>query len=187
MTHSCIVVKRTDEKRQILLHTYHSGYLIPDIVKAVPAFICKHRWSFMIRHHRRYPTEKVLRTALLNSFDDGMYYQPSVAALLVAQRPWVLEVVPYKFQPDMADWSGADHPYVLSMDEALCRWTLYSEEGKKILTMNPTGEMFSWLWGEIESKNHEPRTKSKPKSSKTGSGTSKTGAVRRGRSSSRNA
>ena len=167
MTHSCIVVRRTDEKRQILLHTYHSGYLIPDIVKAVPAFICKHRWSFMIRRHKDYLTVDALKAGILNTFDDGMYYQPSVAALLVACYPWVLEVVPYNFRKDMAAWSGADHPYVLMMDEEKFNWTLTNEEGETILTTNPTRAMFNWLWEQIKTKNHGRTSKIKPKRSKT--------------------
>jgi hypothetical protein len=178
MTHGCIVVERTDEKRKILLHTYHSGYLIPDIVKFAPAFVCKHRWSFLIRHHADYPTEEALKEGLLNNFDDGMYYQPSVAALLVACRPWVLEVVPNSFRADLASWAGDDSPYRLVMDEAKCNWTVFDQEKEQILSMNPTGAMFDWLWAKIEDKNkRKPSKRSGLKShnSKT-SATGKAGA-----------
>lgn len=165
MTHGCIIVQRADEKnRRILLHTYHSGYLIPDIVTAAPAFICKHRWSFILEDKKKFKYKNVadMRDQLDRlGFDSGMYYQPSVAALLVAQRPYVLEVVPDEFKTDMAEWSGADHPWVLTMNEDKQKWSLKDEDGKDGLIIKPTDAMYQWLWEEYKrrsKKNQNPPT-----------------------------
>ena len=169
MTHGWLLIKRSDEERAVLMHTYHSGYLIPDTVKTAPEFLCKLRWGFIVEKRFDYPTFQALKEGVSNlAFDDGLFYQPSVAGLLCARRPWNLEVVPEAFMEDSSSRMGGQ-PNTLIMNEKTNIWELISEEGNSLFTLDPTARMLSWLWGEIsgaaghsgkEPDNRSPRNRS---------------------------
>lgn len=154
MTHGALSIGRDDEIRKVLLYTVHSGYLIPEIIAKAPAFIAKHRFSFMgdpdVRERyldRAEFTDQIMR---LNP-GDGLDYAPCVAGLLCAVNPWVLYPVPLNFMRDECHFPRhVDNPerLVLTQD----RWIIQGENHTEISSFRPVDLVLDWTWNNIINK-----------------------------------
>jgi len=142
MTHGCLEITAFDDKRKILLHTYHTGM---DIWKAVEGAI-----TVQAEYHRhlaeyfpkQYKDAETCRESFkCNDLASSFGYQPSVAALVISAKPGFLKPRPDEFLKDLPKWSGLKKPWRLVVSRE--RWLLF--DGEHNLDFNPTERLIEKL------------------------------------------
>jgi hypothetical protein len=137
-THGCLVVSDW-HRRQVTLHTHHSGYAIPELPPLVFGVLAKY-YSHILS----------LGTANVAKFIDGanvlerLEYANSAASLLIAARPCFLELVTPGSRKDLPDWSGIDKPYRLKIRKDGL-WDMQGQDGSLITRYDTRAEMISRL------------------------------------------
>lgn len=156
-THGCLRIRAKGERRSLLLHTYHSGYLVGKAVREAPAFSALHwfRGVFcdeeMLEHARNWDIQGLREHLGRHALYDGLGYTPTVASWIIAAEPRLYEVVTPGFYRDLADWSGADQPSQLVISEDEWRFTAEPELDidPASFTFNPWKAMVDAVWQEL--------------------------------------
>ena len=159
MTHGCLIIRAKGERRRVLLHTYHTGMNIPLAVERALPFRARDRFSYLAEWYfrRRFTTrERLLDMMMESAFNDGAGYAPSVAAWIISASPGLLEPVPRSFTKDLADWSGIDAPYRLTISEE--EWLLRDEQGETIAAIDVRAVMVEAVWRMVRRSRQPPRT-----------------------------
>ena len=150
MTHGCIRIFHQDDDRSILLHTHHTGdtgYLTK-IVKESPAFMALHRFEWLTKSLQPCTIEELAEMMECHALGEGHDNPPTVASWLIAFKPGVLEPVPHEFIKDLATWSGADHPCVLTISER--QWVLSKGGLKKTVRFDPVLAMVEAIYAKAK-------------------------------------
>lgn len=113
MTHGCLLVKSNEYSDEypngILLHTYHTGNKIPDLIKKAP---------LLILTNRIYINSVEAWEAVVSSdgtISDWFFYPTGLCAILIASHPMMLTHVFNNDTSKLPTWSGADDPYGLTV------------------------------------------------------------------------
>lgn len=125
ITHGCLLVS-DHHNRRVMLHTYHSGYAIPDLPPLAFDALAKY-YSYLSDDDAK----EVLKNVSDAAVYDRAYYASSAASLLIAARPCFLEIVTVGVRHDLPDWSGIKKPYRLKI-LARGEWQMFSPEGGRI-------------------------------------------------------
>lgn len=128
-THGCIRVVGEGFPKGILLHTTHTGQDIPNVVKECPVIILSQRTYI--------DTEQKLMIAIKSdgSLGDWLFYPQCVCSLLIAARPMFLCHVSSNEKKHLPEWSGADNPWILAINDSC--WYLTNPETKEIEKIDP--------------------------------------------------
>jgi hypothetical protein len=163
MTHGCLLIVCYDHsggkvsRHTLLMHTYHSGYLIPEAVLASIKVLAR-RNSYMldirkdnitrdeddcIDQHLLSLTSKEqikpfgvddvyswLRSGMCGG--SSLYWPTSLAALISCAMPGLLETTPPQYVKYLPTWGGQKQPYKMILNESADDggWKLYDEPGE---------------------------------------------------------
>lgn len=142
-THGCLVVSDW-HRRQVTLHTHHSGYAIPELPPLVFDVLAKY-YSHILRPE----TANVEDFIDCSNVLERLEYANSAASLLIAARPCFLELVTPGSRKDLPEWSGIDNPYQLKIRKDGL-WGMHDQDGRLITRYDIRAEMISRLTQERE-------------------------------------
>ncbi len=137
MTHGCLKIRSAGEDRFVFLHTHHTGMDIPDAVQKAIGILADH-YPYLYEAMNHKDVDAVLKTFRSGRENERLGYATGAAALIIAAYPCLLEPTPESFLEGLPEWSGAENPYELIVEEN--KWILLDEEGSTILDINPTLE-----------------------------------------------
>lgn len=133
MTHGCLLI--SGGRRTITLHTYHTGMDIPEAVQgAIKLSVDRQTSRDWVLERAKQGRKELLDYFRSDLTFDWAFYPTSVAAAVIAAKPFFLEPVTAGVRKDLPTWSGIDTPYRLTLRAPY--WHLTDEKGANILSVN---------------------------------------------------
>lgn len=131
-THGCLLIIDRVNKRQRLLHTYHTGMHIPLAVRGAIEVLAKNKW-YMAKFHDT--VEDMIEQFSCNLVAERLHWVDSVAALIIAAEPCLLEPITPAAVRNLPSWGGQDTPYKLIIRDD--NWELFDEDGTSLEKFDP--------------------------------------------------